>query len=319
MHAPSSTARARARRRHPGVQVAAVAIRGDRDDLRALVRRAAGASRSRYDRDGRWPTSTASRSARSVTYACPAGGSGARRVGELDGAELDRRLAALERAARGSRAGRERARPERSRRAGSTAELAPSSRSCGCSRCVAPAPGRAHAARAARAPARCCPTASAARGRSPCAASRSRRPTASSSATSAWTPTRAHAGRGGGDRPPDRTAASRSRGPLDDALLVALVETGVPVWALDAARLDGPLGLRGARAGERLGEGEYAADAGARARSSWPTPRARSPCSSATSRPAAPPARARARHAALRRRGRRGARASTSRRRCSRR
>jgi DNA/RNA-binding domain of Phe-tRNA-synthetase-like protein len=51
-----------------------------------------------------------------------------------------------------------------------------------------------------------------------------------------------------------------SRGPLDDALLVAVVETGVPVWALDDARLDGPLGLRGARPRERLGEGEYAAD-----------------------------------------------------------
>ena len=51
-----------------------------------------------------------------------------------------------------------------------------------------------------------------------------------------------------------------SRGPLEDALLVAVVETGVPVWAVDAARLDGPLGVRGARAGERLGEGEYAAD-----------------------------------------------------------
>jgi DNA/RNA-binding domain of Phe-tRNA-synthetase-like protein len=51
-----------------------------------------------------------------------------------------------------------------------------------------------------------------------------------------------------------------SRGPLEDALLVAVIETGVPVWALDDARLDGPLGLRGARAGERLGEGEYAAD-----------------------------------------------------------
>ena len=51
-----------------------------------------------------------------------------------------------------------------------------------------------------------------------------------------------------------------SRGPLEDALLVAVVETGVPVWAVDAARLDGPLGLRSARAGERLGEGEYAAD-----------------------------------------------------------
>jgi len=51
-----------------------------------------------------------------------------------------------------------------------------------------------------------------------------------------------------------------SRGALEDALLVALVETGVPVWALDDARLDGPLGLRGAAPGERLGEGEYAAD-----------------------------------------------------------
>jgi DNA/RNA-binding domain of Phe-tRNA-synthetase-like protein len=51
-----------------------------------------------------------------------------------------------------------------------------------------------------------------------------------------------------------------SRGPLEDALLVAVVETGVPVWALDDERIDGPLGLRGARDDERLGEGEYAAD-----------------------------------------------------------
>jgi DNA/RNA-binding domain of Phe-tRNA-synthetase-like protein len=51
-----------------------------------------------------------------------------------------------------------------------------------------------------------------------------------------------------------------SHGMLDDALLIAVVETGVPVWALDADRVDGPLGLRGAQAGERLGEGEYAPD-----------------------------------------------------------
>jgi DNA/RNA-binding domain of Phe-tRNA-synthetase-like protein len=51
-----------------------------------------------------------------------------------------------------------------------------------------------------------------------------------------------------------------SRGPLEDALLVAVVETGVPVWAVDDERLDGPLGLRGAGPGERLGEGEYAPD-----------------------------------------------------------
>jgi DNA/RNA-binding domain of Phe-tRNA-synthetase-like protein len=51
-----------------------------------------------------------------------------------------------------------------------------------------------------------------------------------------------------------------SRGTLDDALLIAVVETGVPVWALDDDRVEGPLGLRTAQVGERLGEGEYAPD-----------------------------------------------------------
>jgi DNA/RNA-binding domain of Phe-tRNA-synthetase-like protein len=46
-----------------------------------------------------------------------------------------------------------------------------------------------------------------------------------------------------------------SRGLLDDALTIALVETGVPLWALDADALDGELRLRLARGGERLGEG----------------------------------------------------------------
>lgn len=50
----------------------------------------------------------------------------------------------------------------------------------------------------------------------------------------------------------------RSQGRIDDALLIALVETSVPVWALDDARLDGPLGIRTARPGERLGEGDLA-------------------------------------------------------------
>lgn len=47
--------------------------------------------------------------------------------------------------------------------------------------------------------------------------------------------------------------AFKSRNIVDDALTVALVETGVPVWALDADRIDGELGIRVARAGERLG------------------------------------------------------------------
>jgi DNA/RNA-binding domain of Phe-tRNA-synthetase-like protein len=47
-----------------------------------------------------------------------------------------------------------------------------------------------------------------------------------------------------------------SGGAIEDALVLALMETGVPVWALDAARVDGPLGLRVARSGERLGDGD---------------------------------------------------------------
>ena len=44
-----------------------------------------------------------------------------------------------------------------------------------------------------------------------------------------------------------------SRGLLEDVLLVALVDTGVPVWALDAESVDGQLGIRTSREGERLG------------------------------------------------------------------
>lgn len=44
-----------------------------------------------------------------------------------------------------------------------------------------------------------------------------------------------------------------SRNLVDDALTIAVVETGVPVVAFDADRLDGEPGLRLAVAGERLG------------------------------------------------------------------
>ena len=40
---------------------------------------------------------------------------------------------------------------------------------------------------------------------------------------------------------------------LDDALTVAIAETGVPIIALDADRIEGELGLRVSRPGERLG------------------------------------------------------------------
>ncbi|MFI5009590.1 MAG: phenylalanine--tRNA ligase beta subunit-related protein [Solirubrobacterales bacterium] len=49
-----------------------------------------------------------------------------------------------------------------------------------------------------------------------------------------------------------------SRGLLRDVLLLALVDTGVPVWALDAETLDGPLGVRLSRRGESLGRAAQA-------------------------------------------------------------
>jgi DNA/RNA-binding domain of Phe-tRNA-synthetase-like protein len=47
--------------------------------------------------------------------------------------------------------------------------------------------------------------------------------------------------------------AFESRSLLDDALLIALVETGVAIWALDGDAVDGPLGIRLADEGEALG------------------------------------------------------------------
>jgi len=44
-----------------------------------------------------------------------------------------------------------------------------------------------------------------------------------------------------------------SEGLLADLLLIALVDTGVPVWALDAQFVDGPLGIRASRQDEPLG------------------------------------------------------------------
>jgi len=50
---------------------------------------------------------------------------------------------------------------------------------------------------------------------------------------------------------------------VQDALLIALVETGVPVWALDADVLDpAGLGVRASAAGESLGEGGHAHELG---------------------------------------------------------
>lgn len=46
---------------------------------------------------------------------------------------------------------------------------------------------------------------------------------------------------------------------LADVLLIAMLDTSVPVWALDAARVEGELGIRTSRDGEALGSGCLAA------------------------------------------------------------
>ncbi|HKN94886.1 MAG TPA: phenylalanine--tRNA ligase beta subunit-related protein [Thermoleophilaceae bacterium] len=51
-----------------------------------------------------------------------------------------------------------------------------------------------------------------------------------------------------------RAGEFASRGVLHDALLIGMVETGVPLLAYDSERVSGGLGLRLATAGERLGE-----------------------------------------------------------------
>jgi DNA/RNA-binding domain of Phe-tRNA-synthetase-like protein len=50
----------------------------------------------------------------------------------------------------------------------------------------------------------------------------------------------------------------RSESLVGDALTLALVETGVPVWALDAARVQGDIGIRLAVEDETVGRGELA-------------------------------------------------------------
>jgi DNA/RNA-binding domain of Phe-tRNA-synthetase-like protein len=49
-----------------------------------------------------------------------------------------------------------------------------------------------------------------------------------------------------------RHGGLKSENIVDDALTIAVAETGVPVIALDAGRVEGELGLRLARAGEQL-------------------------------------------------------------------
>jgi DNA/RNA-binding domain of Phe-tRNA-synthetase-like protein len=54
-----------------------------------------------------------------------------------------------------------------------------------------------------------------------------------------------------------------SEGLLSDVLTLGLIDTAVPVWALDADTLNGPLGIRLSRTGERLGSGSDGPSLGA--------------------------------------------------------
>jgi hypothetical protein len=92
----------RVRAAHPGVQFAAVSIRGDRAELRALVRRHGWRFPVAYDHDGVLANLYGVAVCPQLTFALPGGRVTATAVGEVDRADLERRLAALERAARRS-------------------------------------------------------------------------------------------------------------------------------------------------------------------------------------------------------------------------
>jgi len=90
----------RARAEHPGVQFAAVSIKGSRDALRALVRRHRWGFPVAYDHDGILANLYGVAVCPQVTYALPGGRVTTTTIGELGRAGLERQLAALERAAR---------------------------------------------------------------------------------------------------------------------------------------------------------------------------------------------------------------------------
>jgi hypothetical protein len=90
----------RVRAGHPHLQVAAVSIRGDRDDLRALVRKHGWRFPVAWDHDGILANLFGVAVCPQMTYVLPGGVVQSTSVGELGSSALDGRLGALERAAR---------------------------------------------------------------------------------------------------------------------------------------------------------------------------------------------------------------------------
>jgi hypothetical protein len=91
----------RVRGRHGDVQVAAIVLRSDRDDVRGLVREHGWRFPVAYDRDGILANLFGVAVCPQVTFALPGARVTGTSVGELGARELDARLARLERRARG--------------------------------------------------------------------------------------------------------------------------------------------------------------------------------------------------------------------------
>jgi hypothetical protein len=90
----------RTRARHGDVQVAAVVIRSDRDDVRGLMRGRGWGFPVAYDRDGILANLFGVAVCPQITFALPGGRVTGTSVGELGSRELDARLTRLERRAR---------------------------------------------------------------------------------------------------------------------------------------------------------------------------------------------------------------------------
>ena len=90
----------RVRTRHAGVQVAAIVIRSDRDDVRGLVREHGWRFPVAYDRDGILANVFGVAVCPQITFALPRGRVTGTSVGELGAGALSARLGRLERRAR---------------------------------------------------------------------------------------------------------------------------------------------------------------------------------------------------------------------------